>query len=318
MKLERVAPIIQSKKVGKTNELWEKMKEQKYLFLLMAPGIIYFLIFKYGPLYGLMLAFKDFDASAGIIGSPWAGLKYFKRFIEMESVWKVVINTLRISLLKIIFGFPAPIIFALLLNEIRLEKFKKGVQTISYLPHFLSWIVISGLVINILSPSTGLYGYICNILGINAGVPLGDTSTFLWVVIISNIWKEIGYGSIIYLAAISGIGMEMYEAAKIDGANRFKQCLYITFPSLLPTVSIMFILGLGNVLDAGFDQVFNLYTPLVYPVADILDTYIYRVGLGDFQYSFATAVGLTKNIVAFTLVMSCNWVVRKFSDYSIW
>jgi putative aldouronate transport system permease protein len=295
-----------------------KLRRQKYLFLLMLPGIVYFVIFKYIPIYGVVLAFKEFNPMDGILGSPWAGLKYFERIFVSDSVLQVLYNTLRISFLKIALGFPAPILFALLLNEIMNNKLKRIIQTISYLPHFLSWVVISGLVFQLLSPSYGLYGYIYDLMGWKTEVLLSKPGSFLAIIVTSDIWKEFGYGSIIYLAAIAGISSEMYEAAKIDGAGRFKQIFYITLPSLLPVISIMFVLRLGNVLDAGFDQIFNLYNPVVYGVADIIDTYVYRIGLADFQYSFGTAVGLCQGVVALVLVVSANWIVRKMTDHSIW
>lgn len=294
------------------------LSAQKYLYLLMLPGIVYFLLFKYAPMYGILMAFKDFDPFAGILGSPWAGLKHFERIFSSSGVLPVVYNTLRISILQIIFGFPAPIIFALLLNEMVGNKFKKTVQTVSYLPHFLSWVVVSGLIFQILSPSYGLYGYITDLLNIKPEVPLGNPNIFIVILIVSAIWKDMGYGSIIYLATISGINSEMYEAARIDGAGRLKQVLYITIPSLLPTVSIMFILRLGHLLDAGFEQIFNLYNPAVLSTADIIDTFVYRIGLGNFEYSFATAVGLCKSVIAFILVMGSNRIVAKFSDYKMW
>lgn len=295
-----------------------KIVKQRYLFLLLLPGLVYFLIFKYYPMYGVTIAFKEYDPNLGIMDSPWAGLKYFQRLFETPYILTLVENTLKISLLKIILGFPAPIIFALLLNEITHTLFKRTLQTISYLPHFLSWVVVAGVAFQIFSPSYGLYGYIYNLFGWETGVPLADTDTFIPILIGTDIWKEIGYGSIIYLAALAGVGSEMYEAARIDGAGRFKQCLYITLPSLIPIISMMFILRLGNILDGGFDQIFNLYSPAVYGVSDIIDTYVYRIGLENFEYSFSTAVGLCKSVIGAALVVSANWVVGKFTERSIW
>lgn len=296
----------------------KEIKKSKYLLLLMLPGMIYFLLFKYGPMYGIILAFKEFDPSLGIIGSPWAGLRYFNRLFQTSYIWTVVGNTLKISMLKIVIGFPAPIIFALLLNEITRERFKRVVQTISYLPHFLSWVVVSGLVFQLVSPSYGLYGYICKILGIKTEVLLGDPKSFISILIISDLWKEVGYASVLYLAAIAGISSELYEAAKIDGANRFDQALFVTLPGILPTIAILFVLRLGGILDAGFDQIFNMYNPIVMKSVDVIDTYVFRIGLENFEYSFSTAVGLTKSVVALILVLSGNWIVSKLSETSIW
>lgn len=296
----------------------KEIKKSKYLLLLMLPGMIYFLLFKYGPMYGIILAFKEFDPSLGIIGSPWAGLRYYNRLFQTSYIWTVVGNTLKISMLKIVIGFPAPIIFALLLNEITRERFKRVVQTISYLPHFLSWVVVSGLVFQLVSPSYGLYGYICKILGIKTEVLLGDPKSFISILIISDLWKEVGYASVLYLAAIAGISSELYEAAKIDGANRFDQALFVTLPGILPTIAILFVLRLGGILDAGFDQIFNMYNPIVMKSVDVIDTYVFRIGLENFEYSFSTAVGLTKSVVALILVLSGNWIVSKLSETSIW
>lgn len=294
------------------------IRKQKFLLALMIPGMAYFFLFRYGPMYGLLLAFKSYDPVAGILNSPWVGLRYFRQMVEMNNFWTVVLNTLKISLLKILTGFPAPILLALMLNEILSSKFKRVVQTISYLPHFLSWVVVAGLIFQLLSPSYGLYGLVCKLFGWKTQVLLGDPQAFMITLLVSNIWKEIGYGSIIYLATIAGIDSQMYEAARIDGAGRLKQCLYITLPCLAPTISIMFVLGLGGILDGGFDQIFNLYNALVLPSVDIIDTFVYRVGLEGFQFSFSTAVGVSKHLIAFILVMFCNWVVGKFSDYTIW
>ena len=296
------------------NALWN----QRFLYFLLIPGIIYFIIFKYKPMYGIIIAFQDYMPGAGFLDGPWVGLKHFERLVSSSSISMVVVNTLRISLLKLIFGFPAPIILALLLNEISSQRFKRVIQTVSYLPHFLSWVVISGLVFQILSPSYGIYGLICELLNMPKGIPLGENGSFLTVLILSDVWKEVGYGTVIYLAAIAGIGMEMYEAARIDGASRLQQALYITFPSLAPTIIILFILRLGHVLDAGFDQVFNLYNLMVYEVADIIDTFVYRIGLGNFEYSFSTAVGLTKSVIAFILVMASKQISDRFSDRTAW
>lgn len=305
-------------KTAARKSMRDVLKKQKYLFILMAPGLLYFIIFKYAPMYGLVLAFKEYDPFEGILKSPWVGLKYFREMVTMHNFWQVVLNTLKISVLKILTEFPAPIILALLLNEITATRFKSFIQTVSYLPYFLSWVVVAGLIFQLVSPSYGIYGLICHAFGWKTQVLLGNSHSFLVILLTSNVWKNVGYGSIIYLAAIAGIGPEMYEAAIIDGAGRLKQCFYITLPALAPTISILFVLGLGGILDGGFDQIFNLYNTAVLPSVDIIDTYVYRIGLENFQFSFSTAVGLSKNVIAFTLVMFSNWVVGKLSDYTIW
>jgi len=294
------------------------IKRSRYLLLLLLPGFVFFVIFKYWPMYGIVLAFKNFDPTLGILKSPWVGLRYFQRVLNNSSIWRIVFNTVKFSASKIVFGFPMPIIFALLLNEIHTRHFKRVVQTISYLPHFLSWVVISGLIFQLLSPSYGLYGFLAEVFGFNTQVLLAKGSSFYLIIILSEIWKEIGYGSIIYLAAIVGISSELYEAAKIDGAGRFKQVMFITLPGILPTICILFILRMGGILDAGFDQIFNLYNTAVMDSAEIIDTYVYKVGLERFEYSFATAVGLMKSLVAFVFVFGTNFIVSKFSESTIW
>ncbi|QAY68474.1 sugar ABC transporter permease [Paenibacillus protaetiae] len=301
----------------KKGSMMATFKKQRFLFLLLLPGLLYFFIFKYGPMYGILMAFKDYQPSSGMAGSPWVGFKHFHEMFEMNYFWTVTANTLKISLLKILVGFPAPILFALLLNELVSSRFKRIVQTISYLPHFLSWVIVAGLIFQLVSPSYGLYGLLCDIFGWKPHVLLGESKSFLQILLISNVWKEIGYGSIIYLAAIAGINSDMYESATIDGAGRFKQCIYITLPSILPTICMLFVLGLGGILDGGFDQIFNLYNSMVMPTADIIDTFVYRIGLVEMQYSFSTAVGIAKSVIALVLVLVSNWIVGKLSNYTV-
>ena len=301
---------------------WQKhlarLERAKYLFLLMVPGLVFFVIFRYVPIYGVTLAFKEFVAADGILGSPWAGLKYFNRLFTYPGVGRVFMNTVEISLLRLLMGFPAPIILALMLNELRLGAFKRTVQTISYLPHFLSWVVIAGLVRQILSPSTGLLGYLFSLFGAVPPVLLADQQWFIAILIISDVWQSIGWGTIIYLAAIAGVNPELYEVATIDGASRFRLIWHITLPSITPAIVILFILRVGHLLEAGFDQIFNLYNPAVYEVADIIDTYVYRMGLEGIQYSFATAVGLAKNVIGCILLLLANRISKSFSEATLW
>jgi putative aldouronate transport system permease protein len=267
-------------------------------------------------MYGLLLAFKRYDVNVGILKSPWT-IKYIKQVVTMPGVLQVVRNTVRISLLKIIFGFPAPIILALLLNELKNGPFKRIVQTITYMPHFLSWVVVAGLITDILSIE-GPLAYIRHLMGLQPIVYLVSKQYFIPIVIISSIWKGVGWGTIIYLATMSNINPELYESADIDGASRFKKAIYITVPSLTPVMTILLILNMGSILNAGFDQIFNLYNEMVYEVADIIDTYVYRIGLVGFEFSFSTAIGLVKNVIAFCLVFGTNMIVRKISDYTLW
>lgn len=291
---------------------WKSYKRYKYMFILLLPALIWYALFAYGPLYGVQLAFKDFVINKGINASPWVGLKHFQSMIQGTQDFHLIIrNTLVLSFYHLIFGFPAPIVLALLFNEVRLEIFKRVAQTLSYLPHFLSWVVVAGFMFTVLSPSSGIVNMIIGWIGFEPIYFVGKAQYFRFTLVMSAIWKEIGWGAIIYLAALASINPQMYEAAVVDGAGRFKQLLYITLPSLIPVISIMFILRIGHILDAGFDQVLNMYTPATYSVADILDTYVYRIGLEQMQFSFATAVGLSKNVIAFALVLFTNYVVKR-------
>jgi putative aldouronate transport system permease protein len=305
--------------VSRWSHTWRQYKKNKYLFLLLAPVLIWYAVFAYGPMYGIQLAFKDYFIRDGIWGSPWVGLKHFEYlFTASPDFWKIIKNTIIISFYHIIFGFPAPIILALLFNELRFSLFKKIAQTISYLPHFLSWIVIGGIMITLLSPNSGVVNYIIQWLGFDSIYFLGSEKYFRFTLVMSGIWKEIGWGTIIYLAALTSIDSQMYEAAVLDGANRWKQTLYITLPSILPVIAILLILRVGGVLDAGFDQILTLYSPAVYGVADTLDTYVYRIGLQNFQFSLTTAVGLFKNVVGLMLVLFANVITKKMGQEGLY
>jgi putative aldouronate transport system permease protein len=297
---------------------WLTFNKTKYLFVLMLPGLAIYIVFRYAPMYGVTLAWKDFVAADGIMGSPWVGWRYFERMITLPGARRVFFNTIKISLLRLAFGFPAPILLALMLNEVRKRGLKRVMQTISYLPYFLSWVVIAGLVRQVLSPSSGLIGYIYGLIGQAPPMLLSDPRSFLTILIASGIWQGIGWGTIVYLAAISGINPELYEAGIIDGAGRFQMIWHITIPSIKGVIVILFILNIGNMMEAGFDQIFNLYNPAVYEVADIIDTYVFRMGLEGMQYSFATAVGLTKNVVGFILLILMNQISKSFSEQTLW
>ena len=313
------------KKVNiRRNSLGQKIWRQKFLLTLMVPGIIYFIIFHYIPMYGVIISFKDFDIFDGIWGSKWVGLKHFRFFTSLPYFWQVVGTTLKISGLKLLTGFFCPIILALLLNELQAKKFKRVVQTISYLPHFLSWIVISGIVFQLLSNSYGLYGYVCKLFNwADPQIILQTENGFMATLLISNIWKEIGYGSIIYLASISGISPELYESAVIDGAGRFRQCISITLPCLSTIIAVMLVLAMGGLLSGSFEQIYNLRNPVIAPTFETIDTYVFGLarldgsGGGDPQYSLSAAVGLAKSVISLCLVLSCNWLVGKFANYTV-
>ena len=287
-----------------------------YLFFLV-PAVLLF-IFRYIPIYGVVIAFQDFRIGRGILGSPFNNFAHFKNFFEGPFFFRLMGNTLVISFLKLGFGFPAPIILALLINELRNMSFKRTIQSISYLPHFMSWVVLAGILIEVISPQRGILGYLYSLFGATAPNLLAEPRLFRGLLVVTEIWKEVGWGTVIYLAAMSGINPELYESAQIDGANRLQRALHVTIPSLARVITILFILRLGDILDAGFDQIFVLYNPLVYEVADIIDTYVYRVGLQQRQLDFSAAVGLFKNVVGVILLLTANVVIKRFSDHGIW
>ena len=289
------------------------------LCLMLLPVVAYFIIFKYIPMGGIVIAFKDFKLGLGVSGSEWVGLANFVDAFRTRLFIRSVRNTLVISLLKLCVGFPAPIILALLLNEVRHNAYKRVVQTISYLPHFLSWVIMAGILSQLLSPNNGAVNALLKTLGRKDPVPfLLDNAYFRGTVVISDVWKGVGWGSILYLATISSIDPTLYEAAICDGANRPQRAKYITLPSIMPTITIMLILSLGGILDAGFDQLLNLYSSAVYETGDIIDTYVYRVGLVDWNYKLSTAIGLFKNIIGFVLVAGSNAVAKAISGNGIW
>lgn len=298
--------IISTKNNSRFNKMINKIWKDKPIYLILLPGIIYFVVFHYIPMYGAMIAFKDFKAALGIFGSKWVGLKNFIDFFNHPSFGLVLKNTLIISFYKIICGFPAPIILALLLNEVKQEAYKRTIQTISYLPHFLSWVVIGGLAAKMFSPSTGVINMLIKSLGFEPIYFMAEPAYFRTILVLSDIWKEIGWGSIIYLAALAGVDPQLYEAAIVDGASKWRQLWSITIPSIAPTIVIMFILRVGGVMNAGFEQIFMMYSPNVYAVSDIIDTFVYRIGLESAKYSLATAIGLFKSVIGFLLILITN------------
>ena len=294
------------------------MKRYPDLYLMMIPGLAFLILFKYVPMYGLTIAFQDFNIFAGITGSEWVGWANFQKLLGSSEFYQVFTNTLLISIYKLVFQFPIPILFAILLNEMRSMFVKRTIQTVIYLPHFLSWVVVSGLFVSILSTPGGLLNQVIQALG---GEPIAfmmEKSFFRSVVVTSNIWKDAGYGAIVYIAAISGIDQEIYEAARVDGAGRIRQIIHITIPGLASTIVLMFILRLGQLLNAGTEQILMMYNPVVYEVGDVIGTYVYRMGIGKMDYSFSTAVGLFESVVGFILLMSGNFLCRKLVNRSIW
>lgn len=285
---------------------------------MVFPALVLILIFQYAPLPGLVMAFQEFKPWLGFTNSPWVGLEQFRKMIEFPQARQVILNTFIISSFKIVFNLIVPFVFALLLNEVRVMLFKRVVQTFVYLPHFLSWVILGGVLIDILSTEGGLVNQvITSIFPVEPIFFLGDGDWFRFTVVVSDIWKDFGFSAIVFLAAISGIDPSLYEASVIDGANRFQQMLYITIPGMIPIAIVVGTLSLGNILNAGFDQIFNLYNPLVYHKGDIIDTYVYRIGLISGDYSFGTAVGMFKSVISFILIVIAYRLAYKYANYRI-
>lgn len=293
------------------------VKKNQCIYLMLIPVLLFYLLFHYKPMYGAIIAFKDFTPTRGIWGSPWVGFEHFRTFLDSYNFWGVLKNTVLMSLLDLIFGFPAPIILALLLNEIRGTVFKRTVQTITYMPHFISLVVVCGMIREFLS-NDGLINDIIAMFGGERVTMLLKPEYFRTIYISSGIWQHIGWGSIIYLAALAGIDSEQYEAAMIDGAGRWRQLINITLPGIMPTIVIMLILKLGQMMNIGFEKIILLYNPMTYETADVISSFVYRKGLQEFSYSFSSAVGLFNSVINFCLVISSNWISRKLNDTSLW
>ncbi|RED65426.1 MULTISPECIES: sugar ABC transporter permease [Cohnella] len=295
----------------------KKIIKQLPLHMMLLPGIVLLLLFSYVPMVGIVIAFQQFIPTHGLFGSEWIGWDNFRYAFELPDFRLVMRNTLFISSMKIVAGTIAALITALLLNEIGRMWFKRGIQTLIYLPHFLSWVILGGILIDILSPSNGIIGQILSSFGLEPVFFLGSNSWFPYVIVISDVWKEFGFSTIVYLAAMTSINPTLYEAARMDGANRWRQTWHITLPGMRPIIILLATLSLGNVLNAGFDQIFNLYSPAVYESGDIIDTMVYRMGLVDFQYGLATAIGLFKSVISFFLISTSYWLAYRFANYRI-
>lgn len=293
-------------------------RNEIFLHLLIFPTIIYFIVFHYIPIYGIQIAFKEFSFGKGILGSPWVGLSHFKEFFSSIYFTRLIRNTIILSVYGIIFGFPAPIVFALLLNEIKNKSYKKFVQTASYFPHFLSEVIVVGIMMLLLSPESGLINNIRAVFGYERIAFMQSSKYFRLLYVASDIWQGFGWGSIVYLSALTNISPTLYESAVIDGANRWQQVKYITIPGIMNTIIIMFILRVGGIMSVGAGKIILMYNPAIYDVSDVISTYVYRKSLMGGEYSFGTAVGLFNNIINFTLVWLTNKISRKFADISLW
>ena len=288
------------------------------MYLLLIPGLLYYLIYHYWPMYGAVIAFKDFHIVRGILDSPWVGFKHFEYIFSLDKFGQVFRNTLWISLLRLFFGFPVPIIMSILMNEIGKKSFKRSIQTIVFLPHFISWVIFGGMLVNLLSVDGGVVN---NVLRATIGTQvrfLTDPQVFRSTLVWTMIWKTYGFSTVIYLAALAGIDPQLYEAAIIDGATKIQRIFRITLPMIRGTIVVLLILRVGNLMQAGFEQIFIMYHPGVYRVADIIDTYVYRIGLTEGRFSMAAAVGLFRSVVNFTLLVTANRIARSFGERGIY
>lgn len=304
----RINPII---------ALFKNIKRYHALFLMMIPGILFFAVFKYIPMYGITIAFKEFSIKAGILGSKWIGFHYFKILFSDPDFYRILYNTIIFSILKLVTGFPGPIVLALMLNELKNQKYKKIVQTVVYFPHFLSWVIVGGIFIQIF----GSAGDINRIMYELTGTKINFLTNPFWfrvIIIVSSIWKEVGWGTIVYLAALSAVDVDLNDAAYVDGANKFRRIWHISLPGIRPTIVILFILRIGNILEVGFEQIYMLSSPVIYNVADVFSTYVFRVGMQNARYSYTTAIGLFQNVVGLILLLATNRIANKVGEYGIW
>jgi len=300
-------------------DLSVRFKKSIPVYMLLIPAMLLLLVFHYAPIFGIVIAFKDFSPFKGIFKSDWVGPKYFIDFLTDENFWRVMKNTVIINFYHLIFGFPFPIIFALLLNELWSNKFKKVIQTISYLPHFVSWVVVASIVTTVLSPTTGIINsFLKSILNIEPIYFLAKQQYFRSILVISNMWKGFGMSSVYYIASLASIEQELYYAAAIDGAGRIKQTWHVTLPGLRNIIIVLLVLNIGSMITIGFEQIFLLYNPLVYDVGDVISTYTYRLGIEKTQYSLTSAIGITQSVVNFALVYTANRLSRIIAGWSLW
>lgn len=287
------------------------------LIIMLIPAVVLVLIYNYGPMVGTVIAFQKFSPANGLFRSPWVGIDNFRNLFSMPNIGQVIFNTIAISLSKMVFGVIVPVVFALMLNEVAQMKLKRVYQTMVYLPHFLSWIILAGIFTDILSPSSGIVNQLLGSLGVKPVFFLGDQFWFPITMVITDIWKGFGFGSVIYLSALTSIDPNLYESAQIDGAGRIMQTIYITLPGILSTIILMTVLSMANVLNGGFDQIYNLYSPAVYATGDILDTFVFRLGIENAQYALSTAAGLFKSAVSLVFIVVSYYLADRFAGYKI-
>ncbi|MEC0167549.1 ABC transporter permease [Paenibacillus graminis] len=318
--MQKIAYKLEHGQKTGNDSLLKRILKQWDLQLMVVPALLFILVFSYIPMYGVLMAFQDYNLFKGFTGSPWVGFKHFEMFFHAPEFWTVMRNTIVISLLKLLIGFPAPIALALMLNEVKSRVFKRTVQTISYLPHFLSWVIVSGFVMSMLSTENGSVNMLLQKLSlIHEPVNFLSLPEYFWTILVATgVWKEIGFSSIVYLAAIAGVDPHMHEAAAMDGASRLRQMFSITLRSILPVIIVFMILAVGNLLSAGFEDILLLGSnPVLRDVGDVIDTYVYRIGIQNNRYSYATAAGLFKSLIGVFLLVGANYAARK-SGNSLW
>ena len=310
------APGPRRKRTGKSSRR-DRFLREKYLWLLLVPGIVWYLVFCYAPMYGLIISFKDFSPFKGIMKSPWVGFLWFKQFFQSAFFWRLIRNTILLNVYGILFAFPAPIILALLLNEVRHRWFQRIAQTISYLPHFISMVIVVGMLVNFFD-TQGIVNSFRHIFGLKSVNFMIQPGLFRPLYIGSGIWQSAGWNSIVYLAALAGIDQQLYEAATVDGAGKIRQLWHISLPGILPTIVILLILNVGSMLNVGFEKVFLMYNPATYETADVISTYVYRRGIASGEFSFGTAVGLFQAVINFALVVGANQLSKRVGEISLW
>ena len=311
------APAVKVSMVDRMARAWKLIKKNKMVYLMILPVLIYYILFHYKPMYGIIIAFQNYRPRQGVFGSEWVGLKHFRDFFGGYYFWRLLGNTLKLSFATLLIGFPIPIILALLINELRSKKFSKLVQTITYMPHFVSMVVLCSMIRQFVGSDGFITGFF-TMFGYDGSNMLSKGSLWIPIYVISNIWQGAGWGSIVYLAALTSIDSELYDAAKVDGANRWKQTIHVTIPAILPTIIIMLIMRVGQIMGVGYEKTILLYNEGIYDVADIISTYVYRMGLLNREFSFSTAVGLFNSVVNFILVILANQISKKTTQTSLW
>lgn len=309
------APLVKNNKKG---AVWKRICRDKWLYLFLSPIVLYYVVFKYLPMIGTVIAFKDFRFVDGIMGSDWAGLEHFQRMFSNRDFYNIVKNTLLLNVYDVLFGFPMPIILAVMLNEVNNRLFKRLTQSILYLPHFLSWVVLGGIIIQICSPSTGVINSMIKAFGGESIYFMADAGWWVVVFVVSGIWQGAGWGTIVYLAAITGIDTQLYEAARIDGAGKFRQIWHITLPGIRSTIATMLILRMGSMMNIGFEKVYMLQNNAVRRVSEVISTYVYRLGIEGAQFSYTTAIGLFQSLISLILVFTTNKIIRSMGETGLW